>query len=275
MNTAVTRISSGNSRNSWPADGQNRCVHDDGSIDGLAEQLPTERDFTIAFRGYDRGEVDHYIDFLEGQHAALTNAHEAACVEINGLIRQLHRVHMRILERTTDPAPGEATFGHLGQRAAQMLSLAEEAARELREQTATQVEAEHRRARSEVERIIGDADRRRREAIAACQAHLDYRRREQERELADLTAQAHASAAQARSAAAATKADADHYVAARIDEAARIRKQAEDDAARIRARAANDHQQRTEIPVPGTRSPRAPAGSGRGRQSPPTKGTAD
>jgi cell division septum initiation protein DivIVA len=274
MNTPVTPVSSRNSRNSRPAGGQNRGVHDYGSIDGLAEQLPTERDFTVAFRGYDRGEVDRYIEFLEGQHAALTSAHDAAREEINDLTRQLHRVHMRILERTTDPAPGEATFGHLGHRAAQMLSLAEEAARELREQTATQIEAEHRRARSEVERIIGDADRRRREAIAACQAHLDTRRRDQERELAELTARAEAAAAQARSAAATTKADADHYVAARMDEAARIRKQAEDDAARIRARADHDRQQQTEVAVPGTRSRRAPAGSGRGPQSPPTKGNA-
>src|SRR5262249_30215470 len=137
--------------------GQNRGVHEYGSIDRLAEELPTERDFSLAFRGYDRGEVDHYVEFLESQHAALTNAHDAARAEIDELTRQLHRVHMRILERTTDPAPGEATFGHLGQRAAQMLSLAEEAARELREQTAADVAAEHHRAQAEGERIIGEA----------------------------------------------------------------------------------------------------------------------
>src|SRR5215469_5564977 len=132
MNAAVTRVSSPNCGNSGYSAGQNRGVHERGSIDGLAEELPTERDFTIAFRGYDRGEVDYYIEFLETQHAALTSAHAAAREEVNDLTRQLHRVHMRILERTTDPAPGEATFGHLGQRAAQLLSLAEESARELR-----------------------------------------------------------------------------------------------------------------------------------------------
>jgi cell division septum initiation protein DivIVA len=249
-------------------------VNDYGIIDGLADELPTERDFTIAFRGYDRDEVNQYIQLLESEHAALSTAHDAARIEINDLTRQLHRVHMRILERTTDPAPGEATFGHLGQRAAQLLSLAEESARELREQVAAEVEAAQREAQAEVDRIVADADRRRCEAIAACEAELDARRGEQTRALAELTAQAEAAADHARTAAAANKADADRYVAARIDEAARIRQRAEDEAARIQARADRPRPPAADVAVPNTRSRRSPAGSGgRGPQSPPPKGS--
>lgn len=172
-----------------------------GGNETLADGLTTEREFTVALRGYQRDEVDHYVSCLEEQLRALSAEHQAARDEIHELAVELHRVHMRLLEQGRQPLPGEATFSHLGQRAEQLLTLAEEQAHELLTQATTDVDAQHRRARDEVERVLADAGRTASQIRHRAEREAAQLRHEAETEAARITqaAQAHAKQAHAAS----------------------------------------------------------------------------
>jgi cell division septum initiation protein DivIVA len=110
--------------------------------------------FAVTVRGYDRAQVDDYVDTLRNWHGNATARMQAAETEAAQLREQVVRLRQRVadLEQQTGQEPPR-TITALGDRVTRILQLAEEAAA----QTRTEAEAEARiivsKAQDEAESI--------------------------------------------------------------------------------------------------------------------------
>jgi chromosome segregation ATPase len=89
--------------------------------------------FAVTVRGYDRAQVDDYVDTLRNWHGNATARMQAAETEAAQLREQLVRLRQRVadLEQQTGQEPPR-TIAALGDRVTRILQMAEEAASETR-----------------------------------------------------------------------------------------------------------------------------------------------
>jgi cell division septum initiation protein DivIVA len=100
------------------------------SIELTPELAP---EFAVTVRGYDRAQVDEYIDWLREWLSNATVRMESAEAESGQLREQLRRLQERVDElevETSDQPP--RTIGALGDRMTRILVLAEEGAATVR-----------------------------------------------------------------------------------------------------------------------------------------------
>ncbi|MCE6996033.1 hypothetical protein LZG04_14650 [Saccharothrix sp. S26] len=144
------------------------------AVDG--DLVPLRADFDVVWRGYDRGQVRHYVEGVEGELRVLAVDRDAAEARADDLARQLEtaraeirvlREHIDRISRTPiDPAA-------LTERLRRMAELAHEEADEIAERaravaeshwaTAERVAA---RVRERSERLVAELDAQRRQAEA-------------------------------------------------------------------------------------------------------------
>ncbi len=121
------------------------------SIELTPELSPT---FTVAVRGYDRAQVDEYIDWLKEWLGNATARMEAAEGESAELREEVRRLQSRIddLETQVSGEPPR-TIAALGERVTRMLELAEEGAAIVRADAESEAEQLGQRSRAEAEEL--------------------------------------------------------------------------------------------------------------------------
>lgn len=157
------------------------------SIELTPELAP---EFAVTVRGYDRAQVDEYIDWLREWLSNATVRMESAEAESARLREQVERLQMRVddLQAETSGEPPR-TIGALGERMTRILELAEEGAAAVRADAETEAERLLARARSEAEGQVRGTQQR--------QAELDGKLADANERAQQTVAQAEARAADA------------------------------------------------------------------------------
>ncbi|ONI90918.1 hypothetical protein ALI22I_10815 [Saccharothrix sp. ALI-22-I] len=154
--------------------------------------VPLRADFDVVWRGYDRGQVRHYVEGVEAELRVLAVDRDAAVARADDLARQLEtaRAEIRALRKHIDricrtPIEPDA----LTDRLRRMVELAHDEAAEVTERAQavaeqhwTTAERAVTRLRERSERLVDELDARRREAEAE---HRDLMRQAGERILAE------------------------------------------------------------------------------------------
>jgi cell division septum initiation protein DivIVA len=201
----------------------------------------TDSTFDVGLRGYDKRQVDERLRVLAAELAAADNALAAA----NQRIAMLEDALSQTRHAPDGEPAGESNFGA---RVEKILKLAEDEAREVRDQAEqaaaalldqarTQVAELRERAEQEIATRRAEANRQAAEQEAALRrrsSELDLACQEAEREAEMIRAQARAEAEQIHTAA---KATADELVRAATADAERIGKAARAEADRLVAAA--------------------------------------
>jgi len=122
------------------------------SIELTPELAP---EFAVTVRGYDRAQVDEYIDWLREWLSNATVRMESAEADSGQLREQLRRLQLRVEElevETSDQPP--RTIGALGDRMTRILALAEEGAATVRADAEAEAERVRAEARAEAEALV-------------------------------------------------------------------------------------------------------------------------
>lgn len=138
--------------------------------------LPT---FDLALRGYDRRQVDEYLDRIEHDLAVAQADRDAASARIAASEKRLKVLDSEleaVREQLTESA--RPTYAGLGKRVEQLLSIAEEEAERLRADAARVLEDEREAAGD----LLNEAQRRAEKADRELTAELAVRRREGEKQ---------------------------------------------------------------------------------------------
>jgi cell division septum initiation protein DivIVA len=208
----------------------------------------TDSTFDVGLRGYDKRQVDERLRVLAAELAAADNALAAA----NQRIAMLEDALSQTRHAPDGEPAGESNFGA---RVEKILKLAEDEAREVRDQAEqaaaalldqarTQVAELRERAEQEIATRRAEANRQAAEQEAALRrrsSELDLACQEAEREAEMIRAQTRAEAEQIHTAA---KATADELVRAATADAERIGKAARAEADRLVAAATDTAAQR-------------------------------
>ncbi|GGP70991.1 metallopeptidase [Saccharothrix coeruleofusca] len=156
------------------------------ALDPREELLPLRTDFDLAWRGYDRGQVQHYVRAAEADLRLLAADRDAAVARAEDLARQLEQARSQVHELTgkvdrlcRTPVDPDA----LSDRLRRMVELAHAEAAEVTAQARAAAEQTWTAANQAADRM-----RRRAEHLVA---ELEQRRRELEAEQRDLLARAH------------------------------------------------------------------------------------
>jgi len=181
---------------------------------------PSEPAFETALRGYEKKQVERYVQTVEAEVAALVAEREELYGQIgllNQHIQQLqHEMNSRRL--ATPAAGGDVSYRHLGARAEQILALAEEQAAEIRERVSRELaerEAVLNRTRAELDVKAADAVRNFETALAA-------RKAEEEAAAAKRRSDLEAEITAAKEYAARVRSDVDALYTAALQESTRV-----------------------------------------------------
>lgn len=136
-----------------------------GRRNGAPEPPVVDEPFAIAFRGYDRQQVDERMEDLKGRVGRLRIRAEAAEAELKVALSRLKDVD------TGPPAGAESGFGV---RVEKVLRLAEDEADAIRREAEREAAAELTRAGERAKRLVADAEK-------AAQQQRDAADREVER----------------------------------------------------------------------------------------------
>jgi len=218
--------------------------------------LPT---FDLALRGYDRRQVDEYLDRVEHDLSVAQADRDAASTRIALLEKRLDELENELQAARHQLAEGaRPTYAGLGRRVEQLLSIAEEEAERLRADALRDTAEERAAAGGLVQEAQKDADLasrefeaalelRRREAEqreAADRAKLDKQLTAAEKRIGDAEAAADARIAEAEDAAktriANARAESDRLVGEATDRSERLRKDAEQHATALVQAARHD-----------------------------------
>ncbi len=131
--------------------------------------------FDIVLRGYDRGQVDRQVGWLEEQLGATDRQVQALTEAVRRAEHDTVEARRQAEKSASELARGRPTFEALGERIATMLRLAEEEAEEYR-----------RTGRADIERARGEWATE----LAASQHALEEQRRAAEKQVEALVAQA-------------------------------------------------------------------------------------
>ncbi|MGB9281082.1 MAG: hypothetical protein WCB57_13520 [Pseudonocardiaceae bacterium] len=174
-------------------------------MDRLDRKDLKDAGFDVVLRGYDKRQVDERLRFLGAELTAADNALRAAS-------QRAAMLEDALTEARSTPAgepPGDSNFGA---RVEKILTLAEEEAREVR----NQAEAELSSVRQQLERARHEVERESERVRAQAQADADQSRKAAADEAAELGKAARAEADQLVTLA---RAEADRLVAAATDAA--------------------------------------------------------
>src|SRR5688572_6479191 len=143
---------------------------------------PSEPTFELALRGYDKRQVDRYVQQVEAEVAALAAERDELAAQLAVMSQQVQLLQNEMAgARRMLTSPGDpVSYRHLGARAEQILALAEEQAAEIRDRVARELadrEAAIARAKAELDAKAADA-------VNNFDSLLGARRAEAEREVA-------------------------------------------------------------------------------------------
>lgn len=132
-----------------------------GRRNGAPEPPVIEEPFAIAFRGYDRQQVDERVEDLKGRVGKLRIRAEAAEAELNAALSRLKDV---------DAAPPAAAESGFGVRVEKVLRLAEQEAADVRTKAAKEASEVLERARADAEAHRHEVE----QSVIARVAQLDH-----------------------------------------------------------------------------------------------------
>jgi cell division septum initiation protein DivIVA len=167
--------------------------------------------FAVTVRGYDRAQVDDYVDTLRNWHGNATARMQAAETEAAQLREQVVRLRQRVadLEQQTSQEPPR-TITALGDRVTRILQLAEEAASETRAEAEAEAKMIVAKSQDEAEAIAAATRARQAEveafltsATEQAQQAVEHAEERASEAAAHLTAEAETKASQ-------READAEH-----------------------------------------------------------------
>ncbi|MHB2022384.1 MAG: DivIVA domain-containing protein [Mycobacteriales bacterium] len=161
---------------------------DESTFVPLADAMGT-RAFDIALRGYERSQVDHYVDWLQEE---LNQARAAAARERPNYAELGHRV-VRILELADEEASSmrlaaESEAAAIRTDALTATERARAEAAQIRENTQREVELLLADARAEAERVLEQARAQREEMMADSRRELNLLAQQREEITSRLTA---------------------------------------------------------------------------------------
>src|SRR5437899_1977111 len=101
-----------------------------GDLFALGADLPTERNFELAFRGYKPDQVDKCIRLLETDNTTLAAERDDAYAQAQALAAQVQQLQLELVEARQRPSgsttvPTNVSFRHLGDRVGQILGTAQ------------------------------------------------------------------------------------------------------------------------------------------------------
>lgn len=143
--------------------------------------LPT---FDLALRGYDKRQVDEYLDRLEHDLSVAQGDRDAASARIALTEKRLDELENELQAARAQLTEGDRpTYKGLGKRVEQLLTIAEEEAERLRADAVRDAAEERAAAGTLVQQAQEEADEARREF----EADLDTRRRKAQQQEAEVT----------------------------------------------------------------------------------------
>lgn len=144
----------------------------------LREDAASRPSFELALRGYDKRQVDHYVEQSDREIATLTTERERALRQVKDLRMQLHQVQSELTElRQRPPQIDRASFRDLGPTVDQIMALAEKQASEITDAAAQRAADQ----RAEAEQALLDAREQAEQTLRELEEELAARRAEQER----------------------------------------------------------------------------------------------
>lgn len=134
--------------------------------------------FELALRGYDKRQVDRYVEQMDGALSTLTAERAQAAGQIQGLTTHIQRLQAELTELRQRPAQVDrASFRDLGPMVDQILALAEKQAAVITD-SATQ---RANQLQGEAEKTLVEARDRTAQALRDLDEELAARRDEQEK----------------------------------------------------------------------------------------------
>src|SRR6476620_5125832 len=104
------------------------------SGEGFPFGAGSETVFELALRGYDKRQVDRYVQQVEAEVAALVAEREETYAQIGLLNQHIAQLQQELASsRRMAPIGDSATYRHRGPKVEQILTLAEDQASEIRD----------------------------------------------------------------------------------------------------------------------------------------------
>ena len=146
------------------------------AVDARPDLVPLRTDFDVVWRGYDPGQVRHYVENVEADLRLLAVDRDAAAARADDVARELERARAevralrdrldRLCRTPIDPAALTERLRRLVDLAHEEAAEITERARAAAEQHWTTAEQAAARLRERSERLVADLDARRRELEA-------------------------------------------------------------------------------------------------------------
>src|SRR5262245_1656362 len=137
-----------------------------------------EPSFELALRGYEKRQVDRYVQQVEAEIAALAAEREETYAQIGMLNQHVAQLQAEVANARRFAAPGDAnSYRHLGPKVEQILALAEDQAADIR----IRAESEFRDREEAIARARAEIDAEARDAARDLELALAARRAEDER----------------------------------------------------------------------------------------------
>src|SRR5258706_1432080 len=137
----------------------------------------TEPVFDQGFRGYEKRQVDRYVQQVEAEVAGLIAEREETYAQISVLNQHIVQLQQEVaMARRAASPPDSAAYRHLGPKVEQILALAEDQAIEIRER----VERELSERESALARLRAELDARAHDATRHFESLLARRKDEEE-----------------------------------------------------------------------------------------------
>src|SRR5829696_2724188 len=146
-----------------------------GDLFALGEGVASEPSFDVAFKGYDKRQVDRYVTNVESDLATLAAERDQAFSQMQALAGQVQQLQVELTDVARRAVPSRVSFRHLGGRVEQILAMAEEQAAEI----VGQAQQEIADQRAEAERLLADARERTALAVRDFDLALASRRKDE------------------------------------------------------------------------------------------------
>ncbi|MGB9378380.1 MAG: DivIVA domain-containing protein, partial [Mycobacteriales bacterium] len=132
---------------------------------------PAQPTFDVALRGYDRRQVDEYLDRIEHDLSIVQAERDAAAVRMAATEKRMNELETQLREARHElEESGRPTYAGLGKKVEQLLTIAEEEADRLRADALRDTAAERAAAGGLVEQAQKEAEQARREFESTLEA---------------------------------------------------------------------------------------------------------
>ena len=149
-----------------------------GDLFALGDDGASEPTFEVALRGYDRRQVERYVQQVEAEVTTFATEREQAYAQAQALAVQVEQLQAELADlRRRSISPEKISFRHLGARVEQILGLAEDQAEAIRADAVGEVEERGK----EADRVLAEARAKAAHAISDFEIALAARRAEEEK----------------------------------------------------------------------------------------------